>query len=237
MAPYNLRAMKIKDLRPEDRPRERMLRLGARYLSSTELLAILIGSGTRDNNVTQVAQELLSAADGKLVNLVAMPLEKLIRQKGIGGVKAITIAAALELGMRAKEESADIDKKAMTSPELIFRLMIPVMRHLDHEECWAVFLNRRNNVLSKKMICSGSIENTIIDTKRIVRFAIEKQAAGVILVHNHPSGSVSPSQEDVHQTDIVKKALGVMEIYLLDHIIISGGSFFSFAQEKVFEMH
>ena len=229
--------MKIKELRPEDRPRERMLRLGARYLSSSDLLAILIGSGTGDKNVTVVAQELLSAADGHLVNLVSMPLEKLMQLKGIGKVKAITIAAALELGMRAKEEAANMDNKPMTSPQLIYQLMIPVMRHLDHEECWAIFLNRRNHVLCKKMICSGSLEKTIIDTKRIVRFAIEKQAAGVILVHNHPSGSPDPSQEDVRQTDIVKKALSMMEIYLLDHIIISADSFFSFAQEKVFELH
>ena len=228
--------MKIKDLRLEDRPRERMLRLGARYLSSSDLLAILIGSGTIDKNVTQVAQELLSSADGRLMTLAAMPLEKLTRQKGIGKVRAVTIAAALELGMRAKEESANIDRKAMTSPDLIYGLMVPVMRNLDHEECWAVFLNRRNHVLSKQMICSGSLENTLIDTRRIIKFAIEKQAGSIILVHNHPSGTTMPSDSDIRQTDIVRKALSVMEINLLDHIIIAGDSFFSFAQEKVFEI-
>jgi len=228
--------MKIKDLRLEDRPRERMLRLGARYLSSSDLLAILIGSGTIDKNVTQVAQELLSGADGRLMTLAAMPIDKLTRQKGIGKVRAVTIAAALELGMRAKEESADLDKKAMTSPDLIYELMIPVIRNLDHEECWVVYLNRRNHVLSKQMICSGSLDNTLIDTRRIIKFAIEKQAGSVILVHNHPSGSTMPSDSDIRQTDIVRKALSVMEIKLLDHIIMAGDSFFSFAQEKVFEI-
>ncbi|MBQ9654133.1 MAG: JAB domain-containing protein, partial [Bacteroidales bacterium] len=135
-----------------------------------------------------------------------------------------------------KEESANIDRKAMTSPDLIYGLMVPVMRNLDHEECWAVFLNRRNHVLSKQMICSGSLENTLIDTRRIIKFAIEKQAGSIILVHNHPSGTTMPSDSDIRQTDIVRKALSVMEIKLLDHIIIAGDSFFSFAQEKVFEI-
>lgn len=226
-------AMKIKDLSPDERPREKMRLRGARAMSNAELLAILLGSGTGGKNVIEVAQELISCAGGRLVLLSAMPLERLITQKGIGEARAITIAAALELGRRSFEESAIADKRSVTSPEMVFKLMLPTLKNLDHEECWALFLNRANFLLGKEMITSGSMESTLVDSGKILRRAIEKQSAYVILVHNHPSGSSLPGQADIRQTDMVRKALSSVEISLMDHVVIAEDSFFSFSEERV----
>lgn len=225
--------MKIKDLCPDDQPREKMLRSGARTLSNAELLAILIGSGTGGKNATEVAREVLSASDGQLVLLSAMPIERLMLQKGIGRAKAIIIAAALELGRRSFEESARINTTPITSPELVFQLMLPTMRDLDHEECWVLFLNGKSRLIGKEMISSGSLEHTIIDTRKILRRAIEKQCRHVIMVHNHPGGTPQPSQADIRQTDIVRRALAAVEITLTDHVIIASGQFFSFSEERI----
>ncbi|MCR4845065.1 MAG: DNA repair protein RadC [Bacteroidales bacterium] len=225
--------MRIKDMIPEERPREKMRLRGARALSNAELIAILLGSGTGGKNVMEIAQELLATADGKLTLLWAMPLERIIQQKGVGEVRAYSIAAAMELGRRSMAENAISDKRPVTSPELVFRLMMPCLRNLDHEECWAIYLNRANYILGKEMICSGSLESTLVDARRIVRRAIEKQSSQVVLVHNHPSGSPLPGQADIHQTDRVRNALASVEISLMDHVIIADDSFFSFSEERV----
>ena len=225
--------MRIKELCPDERPREKMRLRGAKALSNAELLAILLGSGTGGQSVTEVAQELMVCAGGKLTLLEAMPLERLITQKGIGEVRAITIAAALELGRRCMEESAIADKRSVNSPERVFQIMLPHLKNIDHEECWALFLNKANFVLGKERITSGSLESTLIDTNRILRRAIEKQSSYVILVHNHPSGSPLPGPADVHQTDVVRKALASVEISLMDHVVVAEDSFFSFSEERV----
>ena len=225
--------MRIKDLCPEERPREKLRLRGAKALSNAELLAILLGSGTGGKNVTEVAQELMVSAGGRLTLLSAMPLERLVSQKGIGEIRAITVAAAMELGRRAFEETSLVDKRSLTSPEMVFRLMLPVLKNLDHEECWAIYLNRANFVLGKEMITSGSLESTLVDSARILRKAIEKQSAHVILVHNHPSGSPLPGPADVRQTEQVRRALESCEISLMDHVIVAEDSFFSFSEERV----
>lgn len=224
--------MRIKDLCPEERPREKMRLRGAKALSNAELLAILLGSGTGGKNVMELSQELMVCAGGKLTLLGAMPLERLIGLKGMGEVRAITVAAALELGRRCFEESAIADKRSVTSPEMVFRLMLPQLKNLDHEECWALFLNKANFVLGKEMITSGSLESTLVDSGKILRRAIEKQSAYVVLVHNHPSGSPLPGAADVRQTEAVKKALASVEISLMDHVIVAEDSFFSFSEER-----
>lgn len=224
--------MRIKDLCPDDRPREKMRKLGPRAMSNTDLLAILIGSGTGGKNVTMVAQELMALAEGRLTLLGMMPLENLIRQKGIGKVRAITICAALELGRRAFSEHMMLDKLAVTRPEIVFQLMLPTLKGLDHEECWVLFLNRLNILIGKEFVTAGSLDTTLIDSKRILRRAIEKQCRHVILVHNHPSGVPYPSPADIRQTDILRNALSAVEINLSDHVIIAGEEFFSFAEER-----
>lgn len=228
--------MRIKELVAEERPREKLRLRGARSLSNAELLAILLGSGTGGKNVMDVAQELLASANGRLTLLGAMPLERLMQQKGVGEVRALGIAAALELGRRCYEEVALVDKRAITTPELVYQIMLPVLKNMDHEESWILYLNRANYLLGKEMITAGRMETTLIDTPRIIRRAIEKQCSHVVLVHNHPSGQALPSQADIRQTDILRRALGSVEIGLMDHVIVCEDSFFSFSEEKLVKM-
>ena len=228
--------MKILDMVADERPREKLRLRGAKSLSNAELLAILLGSGTVCKNVMEVAQELMICAGGRLTLLGAMPLEKLMEQKGVGEARAIGIAAALELGRRCFEEISLMDKRSVTTPQLVYQIMLPVLKNLDHEESWILYLNRANYLLGKEMITVGRMETTLIDTPRIVRRAIEKQCTHVVLVHNHPSGQALPSEADIRQTDILRKALRTVEIGLMDHVIVAEDSFFSFSEEKLVKM-
>jgi len=180
-----------------------------------------------------VAQELMVSAKGRLSLLGAMPLERLVTHKGVGEARAIGIAAALELGRRAFEEASVIDKRSVTSPQLVYQLMLPTLKNLDHEECWVLFLNKANYIIGREMITSGSMDHTPLDIGRILKKAIEKQCCHLILVHNHPSGSPLPGQADIFQTDLLRKALGAIGITLTDHIIVAEGSFYSFSEERV----
>ncbi len=228
--------MRIKEWCVQERPREKMIARGAGALSNAELLAILIGSGTGGKNVMEVAQELMAQAEGRLVLLSAMPLERLQEQKGLGRVRAVTIQAALELGRRAFAELAVLDKRSITSPELVYRLMLPTLKNLDHEECWALYLNRANYLIGKEMVSSGSMESTPLDTQKIVRRGIEKQCRHIILVHNHPSGQPKPGEADIRQTERLRRALSLMGITLMDHIVVAEDAFYSFAEERVGRM-
>ena len=225
--------MRIKELCPEERPREKMRLRGAKALSNADLLAILLGSGTGGLSVIDVAQELMVSAGGRLSLLGVMPLEKLVSHKGVGEARAITIAAALELGRRAFEEQVIVDKRAITSPEMVYQLMLPQLKNLDHEECWVLYLNRSNFLIGREMISSGTLESTPIDAARILRKAIEKQSSYIILVHNHPSGSPRPGQADIYQTEVLRRALSAVEIRLADHVVIAEDSFYSFCEERV----
>lgn len=228
--PY-LVGMKIKDMFPDERPRERLRTRGAKALSNAELLAVLLGSGCGGRSVTEVSQELISMCEGRLTLLSAMPIERLMALRGVGEVRALTISAAMELGRRSFEESSIINKKALTSPKQVYGIMLPILKGLDHEECWAIYLNRSNYILGKEMIHSGSLEMVLLDTGRILKKAIEKQCSHIILVHNHPNGDSHPSEADIRQTDRLKTALRAVEITLMDHIIVAEDSFFSFADD------
>lgn len=225
--------MKMKDMFPDERPREKLRLRGAKSLSNAELLAILLGSGTGGKNVMEVAHELLVIADGRLALLGTMPLERLMQQKGVGEARAVAIAAAIELGRRSFQEMAVAHKRPVTTPELVCRIMLPVLKHLDHEESWILYLNHANYLLGKERITVGRMETTLLDTRRIMLRAIEKQCSHIILVHNHPSGDPHPSEADFRQTAILRKALASIEIHLMDHIIISEESFYSFSEERV----
>ncbi len=225
--------MKIKDLCPDERPREKMRHRGAKALSNAELLAILLGSGVGGKNVVDVAQEVMRSAGGRLTLLEAMPLERLLSHKGVGESRAITIAAALELGRRCFEEAAVVDKRSLTSPELVSQVMLPTLKSLDHEECWVLYLNRAHFLIGKEMVTSGSLSSVILDTGRILKRAIEKQCSQLVLVHNHPSGSPRPGQADIVQTDTLRRALSAIGVSLLDHVILADDSFYSFAEERI----
>lgn len=225
--------MKLKELCVDDRPREKMLEKGPSVLSNAELLAIMIRTGTGKMNVVDVARTLLHTAEGRLNAIADMPVEKLCTISGIGRSKAVTIAAAFELGRRSAAEKIVQEKVPISSPKDVFRMMLPLMRGLDHEECWAVFLNRANYVLGKDRMSVGGMDSTTMDVKAVLRRALDRKASGVILVHNHPSGNALPGQADIRQTALLKKALQTCEIQLVDHVVIAEDSWYSFADEQL----
>ena len=224
--------MKIKELCAEERPREKLLLRGASALGTAELLAILIGSGTGGRNAVEVAQGLLASADGRLGRLT---LQGLRRVRGIGKARAVAIVAALELGRRAFGEQALIDKVSIHDPQAVFRMMQPSLRGIDHEQCWVLYLNRSKRILGKECISVGTDRMAPLDTRRIVRKAIDRQASAIILLHNHPSGNPLPSAGDLTETGRLRNALNLFGIDLLDHIIVADSSFYSFHEESVLQ--
>ena len=225
--------MRLKDLCADEMPREKMLEKGPGALSNTELLAILLRVGRNGMNVIDVSRELLQSGDGTLHGIAEMSIEKLCSISGVGPSKAVTIAAAFELGRRASLKAALDSGGAISSPQRVFAIMQPVMRDLDHEECWAVFLNKANRLISREMISCGGLDSTVIDNKTIIRRAMDKKASAIILVHNHPSGSALPSKADITQTQTLSKALKTCDLSLLDHVIIARDSYYSFADEEL----
>lgn len=231
-----LRAMKIKELCLEERPREKLKQLGPSALSKGELLSVLLRTGTSSQNVVELSQELLKFSDGKLSVLSEMSLERLCSVKGIGPDKAATISAAFELGRRLSAEPTLSNKEPIRTAEAAYNLVAPKLRFLDHEEFWVLFMNRANNVLALEQLSCGNVSNTSVDVPRIVKKCLEKNATAVIMFHNHPSGNPHPGSNDISATNSVRKALETMEKSLLDHIIVAGKSYYSFAMEKVFDI-
>ncbi len=225
--------MKIKELCRDERPREKMLKRGAKSLSNSELLAILLRTGRDGKNVIGLAQELLAKADGSLTNIASMSIDSMRTIGGIGPSKAITIAAAFELGTRYSAELLKPNETSVTSPEIVYRLMFQKLIGLDHEECWTLFLNRAKNIISIDKITTGSLTNTSMDTQGILRKALEKKADGIILVHNHPSGNPKPSKGDIIMTESLRRGANMLDISLVDHVIISDGRYYSFADEEI----
>ena len=183
-------------------------------------------------NVIDMARELIMSGGGSLGGIAEMSIERLCEISGIGPGKAVTIAAAFELGRRVAAESADSPNEPLSSSNKVFRIMLPLTRDLDHEECWALYLNKSNRLIGKEMLTSGGLDSTVIDNKTIIRKAIEKKASGLILVHNHPSGNPYPSVSDINQTMSLNKAMKTCELSLVDHIIIGKSSYYSFADER-----
>ena len=222
----------MKEIVKEERPRERLVRRGAGALGTAELVAILLRTGSGRHNVLEIAHELLARA-GDLTGLSSMSVEKMMEIPGIGKDKAAALAAAIELGRRFSSDVSRAGRVAVTQAGQIYNELIPIMRGLDHEECWAVYLNRSNYIIGKERQTSGGLSSTVIDISTIMRKALEKKASGIILVHNHPSGNPYPGASDIKETGKLKKAADTCGISLLDHIIISDGRFYSFADEQM----
>ncbi len=222
--------LKIKDWAVEDRPREKLLSKGINSLSDAELVAILIGSGNRDETAVELSQRILSLSENNLNLLGKQTVNNLKKIKGIGEAKAITIIAALELGKRRKI-SEIIDKKKITSSSDINEMFQPILGDLPYEEFWILLLNRSNKIIEKVKISQGGISGTVIDVRLILKNAIEKLASGIILCHNHPSGNNKPSEADKNITKKLKDAATFMDINVLDHIIVTDNEYFSFADE------
>jgi DNA repair protein RadC len=214
----------------EERPREKVLANGVQYLSDVELLAILIGSGTRQMTAVELARKILSDAGNNLQTLGRMGIEELVRIKGVGPAKAITILSALELGRR-RSGMQPSEKTPVKSSETVYRLFFPRLGDLEHEEFWLLMLNRANRVLGRYKVSQGGLSGTVIDTRIILKKALDNLASSIIICHNHPSGNKQPSDSDVKITEKLKKAAEMLEIKLLDHVIIADKSYFSFADE------
>ena len=216
----------------DDRPREKFLLKGKAALSDSELLAILIGSGSRNESAVQLCQRILAAANNNLSQLGKLSIQQLMDFKGIGEAKAISIAAALELGRRRRSEDAvEFDK--ITSSKAVFNIMQPLIGDLLHEEFWVLFLNNSNKVIHKAQLSKGGMTGTVVDTRIIFKTALECNAISLILTHNHPSGKLLASESDKEITRKLQLAGKQMEITVLDHVIITESSFYSFADEGI----
>ncbi|MGN1046831.1 MAG: DNA repair protein RadC [Candidatus Cryptobacteroides sp.] len=225
--------MKMKDWCKAERPREKMYAKGAGALGDSELLAVLLRSGTRDVNVFDLAGILLSRAGGSLTRLSGMSVRELCRIKGIGKSKALTVIAAMELGKRMCAEAPDRQSRTIRDPGDVYREFLPQFRGLKHEECHILYLSRSNRVIAKEMLSSGGLSETTVDIRMIVKAALEMSASGVIMAHNHPSGNPLPGKADLAVTKSLKAALDTFDIHLVDHIVIADGSYYSFADETI----
>lgn len=214
----------------DDRPREKLLEKGKSSLSEAELLAILIGSGSRGESAVELCKRILGDNGNNLVELGRLSIQDLMKYKGIGEAKAISIIAALELGRRRRELEA-LEKNKISSSNDVFELFHGDLSDLNTEEFWILLLNRANKVMKKVKISSGGISGTVADTRVIFKNAIEHLSSSIILVHNHPSGNNKPSQTDITLTKKLVEAGKIMDISVLDHIIVAENNYFSFADD------
>ncbi|MCV9388695.1 RadC family protein [Reichenbachiella ulvae] len=229
--PYD-QSLTIKKWAEEDRPREKLILKGKATLSDAELIAILIGSGTAKMSAVQVSQEILASTENNLNQLAKLSLHDLKKFNGIGEAKAIAIIAALEIGRRRKESEPQKRVKILSSEDL-YQYMKANLLDLPHEEFWVCYLNRANQVIKKEQISTGGVSGTVVDSKIIFKRALEELASSIVLVHNHPSGNIQPSQQDIQLTKKLKEAGRILEIPVIDHIIFTDHNYFSFADSAI----
>jgi DNA repair protein RadC len=227
-----LNPLKIKSWSPEDRPREKLLIKGTPVLSNAELVAILLGTGTATISAVELAKRVLQTVDNNLHELARLSVKDLMKVKGIGEAKAITIIAALELGRRRRDGDSE-EKPRITGSRDVFDILRAHLLDIHHEEFWVLLLNRANRVIKKHQISQGGIAGTVADPKIIFKVALAELASGIVLAHNHPSGNLTASQADIDLTKKLKEAGKLLEIQVLDHLIIGGQNYFSFADEGI----
>lgn len=216
----------------DDRPREKLLLKGKHSLSDAELLAILLGTGTRDQSALDLAKTILTETRNNLIELSKMQISELMQFRGIGQAKAITIIAALELGRR-RRGSEVIQRKKIQSSKDVFELFQVELAEKKYEGFWLLLLDRANKIVGQEKISEGGTAGTVADPKRIFKVAIDRHASSLILCHNHPSGNVEPSQADITLTKKMMHAGALLDIQILDHIIIGEENYFSFADENM----
>jgi DNA repair protein RadC len=220
----------IKQLAEDDRPREKLLKKGKTALSNAELIAILLGSGIKKKNAVEVAREILGKAGDNLNQLARLSIAELCEIQGIGEARAILITAAIELGGRKETESGRDNKKISSSKDIYEYLRIKFL-DLNYEEFYMVTLNRSNKILGDFKISEGGISATVVDPKRIFKMALNNNASSIILAHNHPSGNLKPSQQDISITNKIKQGALLFDMQLIDHLIFGEKSYYSFADE------
>jgi DNA repair protein RadC len=205
---------------------------GKAALSDAELIAILIGSGSRNESAVELSKRILSSVDNNLNALGKLSLSQLVTFKGIGEAKAISIIAVMELGRRRRgEEAAELKK--ITSSKMIFEIMQPIIGELPHEEFWIIYVNNSNTIVSKSQLSKGGITATLVDVRLIFKHALEIGATGIVLCHNHPSGTLKASDADIKITKKIKLAADSLDITILDHLIITEHGFLSFTDEGI----
>ncbi|MCA6423708.1 MAG: DNA repair protein RadC [Flavobacterium sp.] len=223
----------IKNWAEDDKPREKLMLKGKAALSDAELVAILIGSGSRNESAVDLSKRILASVSNNLNALGKLSLKQLMEFKGIGEAKAISIAAALELGRRRRaEETLELQK--ITSSKAVFDIMQPIIGELPHEEFWVLYLNNSNKVIYKSQLSKGGITGTVVDVRLIFKTALEQNATSIILTHNHPSGKLLASDADKEITKKLKLAGEQLDIKVLDHIIITENGYYSFQDEGIF---
>lgn len=216
----------------DDKPREKLLLKGKAALSDAELIAILIGSGSRNESAVDLSRRILSSVNHNLNDLGKLSMNQLLQFKGIGEAKAVTIQAALELGKRRRESEPEVLFK-ISSSQSVFDLMQPVIGDLPHEEFWIILLNNANKVVSHFQLSKGGITGTLVDVRLVFKAALASGAVGIILAHNHPSGLLKPSDADRQVTTKIKIAGDQLDIKILDHLIITDKGYFSFSDEGI----
>lgn len=222
----------IKNWSQDDQPREKLRDKGRTALSDAELIAILIGSGNRQESAVALCKRIFASVDNNLSALGKLSIAQLMEFKGIGEAKAITIAAALELGRRRRlEDTLQLDK--VTSSQSVFSIMQPIIGELPHEEFWILYLNNSNKIIQKNQLSKGGITGTLVDVRLVLKTALEVGAVALILCHNHPSGTLIPSASDKSLTKKLKDAALSLDIKILDHLIVTEKAYFSFADESI----
>lgn len=227
-----MKKLTIKSWALDDRPREKMQFKGKNSLSDAELVAILIGSGNREESAVALSQRILQSVSNNLQQLSKLSVEELMQFKGIGEAKAISIVTGLELGKRRQLETT-ISKPIITSSLDVYKLMQSVIGDLQHEEFWVLYLDNSNKVLAKQQISKGGLTATLVDIRLLYKRALELTAIGIIVCHNHPSGKLKPSSADIQLTQKIKEGGSTLDIKLLDHLIITEKMYFSFADEGI----
>ncbi|HHU47008.1 MAG TPA: DNA repair protein RadC [Bacteroidales bacterium] len=220
----------IREWDASDRPREKYLSKGKNALSNAELLAILFRNGTAQESALDLSKRLLTSANNSLNQLANFTVEELLKIKGIGNAKAITVLAAFELGRRRRSEKIEEQKKIKYTEDVI-ELMQHQLADLKYEEFWVIFVNQSSTIIKMEKIGKGGITSTTVDIRLIMKSALECFATGIILCHNHPSGAVKPSQADIQLTNTIKQASTILNISLIDHVIMSNEKYYSFFSE------
>jgi DNA repair protein RadC len=223
----------IKTWSADDRPREKMLAKGRQSLTDSELLAIILGSGSKGESAVELSKRILMDHQNNLNELGKISIKDLVNKyKGVGEAKAINIIAALELGRR--RQSVDpLERAAIKSSKDAYQVLYPLVADLPHEEFWIVLCNRANKVIHKQFIGRGGVASVVVDAKIVMKCALEHLASSIILCHNHPSGNLKPSAEDIRLTKTVKEAASLFDISIIDHIIVCDNAYYSFADEGI----
>ncbi len=224
--------MSLKFLAEDDRPREKFLLKGKNSLSDAELLAIIMGSGNREESAVELGRRILNSVDNNWHQLSLLSVQDLMKFKGVGEAKAISIATALEIGRRKSSQEVP-EKKKISESKDAYQILKPYLSDLRTEEFWALFLNQNNKVIFQTQLTNGGISQSLVDIRILFKTALEHFSTAIIVAHNHPSGNLKPSQEDLKITKQISEAGKLMNISLLDHLIITQNAYFSFADESL----